>query len=94
VFGELDWSPQVHYQVIGRLRRPGQPDQVTAHYLHTNEGSDPVLLETLGIKSDQSRGINDPGVVQAAKVSDDSRIKRLAQHVLATSPGDPLEIAA
>jgi len=94
VFGELDWSPQVHYQVIGRLRRPGQPDQVTAHYLHTNEGSDPVLLETLGIKSDQSRGINDPGVVQAAKVSDDSRIKRLAQHVLATSPGSPLELAA
>ena len=23
VFGELDWSPQVHYQVIGRLRRRG-----------------------------------------------------------------------
>jgi len=83
VFGELDWSPQVHYQVIGRLRRPGQPDQVTAHYLHTNEGSDPVLLETLGIKSDQSRGISDPGIAQPAKVSDDSRIKRLAQHVLA-----------
>nr|WP_277923142.1 DEAD/DEAH box helicase [Sphingomonas sp. CARO-RG-8B-R24-01] len=94
VFGELDWSPQVHYQVVGRLRRPGQLDQVTAHYLHTNEGSDPVLLETLGIKSDQSRGINDPGVVQAAKVSDDSRIKRLAQHVLATAPGGALCLAA
>ncbi len=82
VFGELDWSPQVHYQVIGRLRRPGQLDQVTAHYLHTNDGSDPVLLETLGVKSDQSRGINDPGIAPAAKFTDDSRIKRLAQHVL------------
>ncbi|MET4664979.1 hypothetical protein ABIC17_001889 [Sphingomonas sp. PvP056] len=74
--------------------RPGQPDQVTAHYLHTNEGSDPVLLETLGIKSDQSRGINDPGVVQAAKVSDDSRIKRLAQHVLDSTPLIRRELAA
>jgi hypothetical protein len=82
VFGELDWSPQVHHQVIGRLRRPGQPHQVTAHYLHTNEGSDPVLLETLGVKSDQSRGINDPGLAPAARFTDDSRIKRLAQHVL------------
>jgi SNF2 family DNA or RNA helicase len=82
VFGELDWSPQVHYQIIGRLRRPGQPDQVTAHYLHTNEGSDPVLLETLGVKSDQSRGINDPGVAQAPRFTDDSRIKRLAAFVL------------
>lgn len=82
VFGELDWSPQVHYQVIGRLRRPGQLDQVTAHYLHTDDGSDPVLLETLGVKSDQSRGINDPGVAPAVKFTDDSRIKRLAQHVL------------
>jgi hypothetical protein len=63
---------------IRSAARSGQLDRVTAHYLHTNEGSDPVLLETLGIKSDQSRGISDPGVVQAAKVSDDSRIKRLA----------------
>ncbi|VXC63176.1 SNF2-related protein [Sphingomonas sp. AX6] len=82
VFGELDWSPQVHHQVIGRLRRPGQPKQVTAHYLHTSEGSDPVLLETLGVKSDQARGINSPGVDTQARFSDDSRIRRLAAHVL------------
>lgn len=62
VFGELDWSPQVHHQIIGRLRRPGQSKQVTAHYLHTNEGSDPVMLETLGVKSDQARGITEPGI--------------------------------
>ena len=41
-----------------------------------------MLIETLGIKSDQSRGINAPGVEPAAKFTDDSRIKRLAQHVL------------
>lgn len=83
VFGELDWSPQVHYQIIGRLRRPGQRHQVTAHYLHTNGGSDPVLLETLGIKTDQSRGILQPGQDAAERFSDDSRIKRLAAHILA-----------
>jgi len=82
VFGELDWSPQVHHQIIGRLRRPGQTQQVTAHYLHTNEGSDPVLIETLGVKSDQSRGINDPGIAPKAKHTDDSRIKRLATFIL------------
>jgi len=82
VFGELDWSPQVHYQIIGRLRRPGQPGQVTAHYLHSDSGSDPVLLETLGVKTDQSRGINDPGVAQRARHTDDSRIRRLAQFVI------------
>lgn len=82
VFGELDWSPQVHHQVTGRLRRPGQERQVNVHYLHTNEGSDPVLLETLGIKADQSRGINDPGQAAKPRFSDDSRIRRLAEHVL------------
>jgi len=81
-FGELDWSPQVHHQIIGRLRRPGQAKQVQAHYLTTNDGSDPVLVETLGIKSDQMRGVNDPGVHDIMKVSDDSRVKRLAQYVL------------
>lgn len=83
VFGELDWSPQVHYQIIGRLRRPGQRHQVSAHYLHTNGGSDPVLLETLGIKTDQSRGITQPGKDAAERFTDDSRIKRLAAHILA-----------
>lgn len=85
VFGELDWSPQVHHQIIGRLRRPGQRLQVNAHYVHTNGGSDPVLMETLGIKADQSRGINDPGQAQKARFTDASRIKRLAEHVLATT---------
>ena len=83
VVGELDWSPQVHYQFFGRLRRPGQDKQMNAHYLHTNWGSDPVLLEMLGIKADQSRGINDPGIAPKPRMTDESRLKILAQHVLA-----------
>lgn len=82
VFGELDWSPQVHHQIIGRLRRPGQTRQVNGHYVHANGGSDPVLIETLGIKSDQARGINDPGVAPKVRCSDDSRIRKLAEYVL------------
>lgn len=85
VFGELDWSPQVHHQLIGRLRRPGQTDQVTAHYLHANGGSDPVLMELLGLKADQARGINDPGMLMAARTIDESRIRKLAQFVIGSS---------
>jgi hypothetical protein len=84
VVGEFDWSPQVHYQFFRRLRRPGMDPllPVTGHYLHTDFGSDPVLMETLGIKADQSRGINDPGIAPKPRHTDDQRIKRLAQHVL------------
>ena len=84
VFGELDWSPQVHKQVIGRARRPGQDGVVNAHYLHCDGGSDPVLMAMLGVKSDQSRGIMDPGKAAPAKTHDISRIKALARHVLET----------
>lgn len=85
VFGELDWSPEVHYQIIGRLRRPGQPHQVSGHYLHTDFGSDPVLLETLGVKADQSRGLKAPGIAPRPRHSDVSRIQRLARFVLERS---------
>lgn len=83
VFGELDWSPQVHHQLIGRLRRPGQSRQVSAHYLHADGGSDPVLMELLGFKADQARGINDPGLAMGQRHTDLDRIKRLAEFVLA-----------
>lgn len=82
VFGELDWSPQVHHQLIGRLRRPGQTGQVTAHYLHANDGSDPVLMELLGLKADQARGISDPGLLMAERHVDESRIRKLAEFVI------------
>lgn len=82
VIGELDWSPMVHSQLIGRLRRPGQLYQVNAHILWTDEGSDPPILEVLGAKSDQSRGIVDPGKLIAPREADEGRIKKLAQILL------------
>lgn len=79
VFGELDWSPKVHEQVIGRLDRPGQQDEVTAIYLHAEDGSDPLLIDMLGLKASQARGITDPLAGVEHVYSDESRIKMLAE---------------
>ncbi|WP_192847117.1 C-terminal helicase domain-containing protein, partial [Aureimonas sp. AU4] len=82
VFGEFDWSPQVHRQVVGRVRRPGQQRQVEAIYMHTDDGSDPLIIETLGVKSSQSRGILDPLKGVEHVHSDESRLQRLAARYL------------
>lgn len=60
VFGELDWSPGVHEQVIGRLHRDGQPDPVVAYYLVADSGSDPIVAQVLGLKKQQALGVIDP----------------------------------
>lgn len=83
VFGELDWSPQVHKQVIGRLRRPPNQNVVNAHYLHADGGADPGILEMLGVKADQARGIVDPGQEAPAQTRNESRIRKLAEAWLA-----------
>lgn len=82
VFGELDWSPKVHEQVIGRLDRPGQESEVTSIYLHADDGSDPVMLGLLGVKASQSKGIMDPLAEAQPVHSDDSRLRILAQRYL------------
>ncbi len=82
VFGELDWSPAVHEQATGRVDRDGQKDQVTSIYLVSNGGSDPLLVDLLGIKSSQAAGIIDPLGAQSKVHSDSSRIKELAEYVL------------
>lgn len=83
VFGELDWSPQVHAQCNGRLRRPGQTHQVDAIYLHADDGSDPGIIAALGLKASQSQGITDPLAAPADQHSDATRIQRLAELYLA-----------
>lgn len=80
---ELDWSPGVHEQNIGRIFRDGQKDPVTAFFLVTDSGSDPVIADTLGIKRNQIEGIRNPGsdIVEKLQV-DPERIKTLARHYL------------
>jgi SNF2 family DNA or RNA helicase len=82
VFGELDWSPGVHEQIIGRLRRDGQTQQVTALYLIANGGTDPLMVDILGLKASQAHGIINQEEDVLEMVSDDTRIKRLAQQIL------------
>lgn len=82
VFGELDWSPEVHNQVIGRADRDGQEKQVTAYYLISNTGSDLPMINVLGVKASQSQGIINPNEKLVGKFTDESRMKKLAAEYL------------
>lgn len=85
VFGELDWSPQVHEQAIGRLRRDGMGDDPpVAYFLYSAEGSDPPMLDVLQVKRQQAEPIVSPdGKLLGNAVMDTGRAKRLAEGVLA-----------
>jgi len=82
VFGELDWSPGVHHQCIGRLDREGQTEPVTAVYLVAADGSDPPIMEVLGVKASQASNIVDPSLGVQAAQNDDSRLKGLVDRYL------------
>lgn len=84
VFGELDWSPGVHRQAIGRLGRPGQTRPVVAYFCNAEEGSDPVMLDTINIKSMEADRLIEPEHANATAEPDVSpdRIKRLAVSML------------
>jgi len=82
VFAELDWTPGVLDQCIGRVFRDGQKEPVTAIFLVAERGSDPVIAETLGLKTAQIEGIRDPDKpVVENKVSSD-HIRKLAERYL------------
>lgn len=82
VFGELDWSPGVHEQCIGRLNRDGTSG-VSAFFLLADGGSDPVVAETLGLKTAQVRGMVDPKSPDVVdQQSDMGRVKKLAAEYL------------
>lgn len=84
VFGELDWSPAVHEQAIGRLHRDGQDRSVLAYFLVAKGGSDPVIAEVLGLKKEQLEGIRDPhhALTEKLDTTGPDRIKRLAEAYL------------
>lgn len=84
VFGELDWSPQVHEQAIGRVRRDGMSDSPpVAYFLHSGEGSDPTILETLNIKRQQAEPITTPdGRLRTDATTDTTRARALAEQLL------------
>ena len=82
IFGEIDWSRAIHEQVIFRVNRDGQKDPVGAYYLLADGGSDPIISQILGIKSEQADGVLDLFQKQGEVGEDTSRIKALAEHLL------------
>lgn len=84
VFGELDWSPQVHVQCIGRYHRDGQKKPAAAYYLIAEDGSDPVVADILGVKRMQSEGILNPtgNLFEPKKADAGSHVARLARDFL------------
>jgi superfamily II DNA or RNA helicase len=82
VFGELDWSPGIHHQCLGRLDREGQTEPVTGIFLVADNGSDPPMLEVLGLKASQAAGIVDPSLGVQAAHSDKTKLQMLVGRYL------------
>jgi SNF2 family DNA or RNA helicase len=83
VFGELDWSPGVHEQCVGRVHRDGQPEPVVAYFLVAEHGSDPTMADVLQLKRQQVDGVRDPyaDMVESVEGAGD-RVKKLAETYL------------
>jgi SNF2 family DNA or RNA helicase len=80
VVGELDWSPMVLHQLMGRVHRDGQPDPVTAYFLVAEDGLDPVMEQVLNIKKFQSERMLTEGELQLEQRIDASAvIRKLAE---------------
>lgn len=86
VFGELDWTSNVHDQVIARVDRDGQTKHVQAYYLTIADGSDPFIVSLLGIKKSQHDGLvegkqSEGGIITQSDAGKD-RIKNMATSYL------------
>lgn len=94
VIGELDWSPQVHKELLGRLRRGDQSKPVQVIYLVTNGGSDPTVMDVCGLKRSQSEGVMNPDEELQPIKTDASRVKTLARRYLESIGEKPVERVA
>lgn len=83
VIGELDWSPGVHDQCIGRLDRDGQTKEIVAFFLLTDSGSDPIIADIIGVKKMQLENVRDPNIniIEELEI-DKGGIKQLASSLL------------
>ena len=83
IFGELDWSYGIHTQCEGRLHRDGQQRPVFSYYLTSDQGSDPTVLDVLGVKRSQLHGVNDPyAPIMKEMTIDPHHVKKLARAYL------------
>lgn len=83
IVGELDWSHKVHEQLEKRLDRDGQSNPVMVLYPVSDGGSDPVMMDIIGLKNSQANGVMDPDGEQDMDYGvDESRIKKLVNYYL------------
>lgn len=83
VFVELDWSPAIHSQGEDRLHRDGQNESVLAYYLVTDQGTDPEMLEALGLKVSQFLGVmGDKGETEEDRMLSGQAAQKLVQKVV------------
>ena len=88
VFGELDWSPGIHEQAIGRLWREGMKDQVDALFVTIEDGADPVMKKVLGKKTSESRQIMNAEAEVLAVTNDTENIYNMAKEWLRSKGTD------
>jgi SNF2 family DNA or RNA helicase len=84
VFGELDWSPAVHEQAIGRVHRDGQARPCMAYYCVADDGADPVMVDALALKEQQSsrlRGQDRESIFGDVKAGE-NHLRKLAESLL------------
>lgn len=82
VVGELDWSPGVHEQAIGRVYRDGQQHPVCVYFPIADSGSDPIISDTLGVKRGQIAGLRDPDAPLVEAGVDPQHMRKLAESFL------------
>lgn len=94
VIGELDWSPGVLEQCIGRVARDGQDEPVAVYYMLSDIGADPIMTEVIGLKRQQIEGVrnHEDSLVEEMEV-DDGYIRRLAQDYLGKFEEERVEVA-
>jgi len=85
VFGELDWSPEVHWQCLGRLRRGRQRKTVRGWYLLSEDGSDPFIADVLEVKRQQGEPIANPDrpLIRESTIDPAERMRLYAEAYLA-----------
>lgn len=93
VIGELDWTGQAHDQLIARVHRDGQTKHVQAYFLTIADGSDPFIIDLLGLKRSQHDGLiegkqSEGGIIVQNEGGKD-RIKNMARAYL-TSIGEEI----
>lgn len=84
IFGELDWSPQVQLQCVGRLRRGDITEAPKGFFCVSDQGSDPPMIELLDLKRMQNDPMVNPRLQPVQPTAANTRhIEALANSVLA-----------